>query len=296
MHVLQQVNNLYGFTVRGTDGDIGRVRGIFFDDQDWAVRFVMVDTELSLNSRWMLIAATAMQPPLWEDKALPVALSRNEVAASPRLDEPGGPQPTPTSVYENQAPAGAWAVATEAGARPVYSFAGRLVDSHAVVRALRHAAPEWEHSSAQLLGAGEVMGYDIYARDGHVGRLMGLWASDVDWRLRFLAIDTREMAVNRPALVVMDRVQRIGWPQPRIYVDLDREDIQASPQVSADQAPTSEQETALQEYYAGLERAPSALPSAPLRARFPRWIVAAAASAGAIVATAAVLYVARRAA
>ena len=33
VHVLQQVNNLYGFTVRGTDGDIGRVRGVFYPNQ-----------------------------------------------------------------------------------------------------------------------------------------------------------------------------------------------------------------------------------------------------------------------
>jgi hypothetical protein len=38
------LDSLHGSTVRATDGEIGRVVDFLFDEESWAVRYVVVDT------------------------------------------------------------------------------------------------------------------------------------------------------------------------------------------------------------------------------------------------------------
>lgn len=38
--MLQSKNNMKGRGIHGTDGDIGNVDQFFFDDKDWAIRYL----------------------------------------------------------------------------------------------------------------------------------------------------------------------------------------------------------------------------------------------------------------
>jgi hypothetical protein len=42
--MLRSMNDLQGFTIGATDGDIGRVDAVYFDDTSFTVRHLVVDT------------------------------------------------------------------------------------------------------------------------------------------------------------------------------------------------------------------------------------------------------------
>ena len=42
--MLQGIKQLYGNKLGASDGDIGHVKDFFFDDQNWAIRYVVADT------------------------------------------------------------------------------------------------------------------------------------------------------------------------------------------------------------------------------------------------------------
>jgi hypothetical protein len=42
--MLRSVKQLYGDKLGATDGEIGRVKDFYFDDQNWAVRYLVADT------------------------------------------------------------------------------------------------------------------------------------------------------------------------------------------------------------------------------------------------------------
>ena len=42
--MLHSMENLRGYAIGATDGEIGSVYSFFFDSQDWTVRYVVVDT------------------------------------------------------------------------------------------------------------------------------------------------------------------------------------------------------------------------------------------------------------
>ena len=43
-HMLRNVKDLRGYAICGTDGLIGTVDDVYFDDEDWGIRYLVVNT------------------------------------------------------------------------------------------------------------------------------------------------------------------------------------------------------------------------------------------------------------
>jgi uncharacterized protein YrrD len=46
--MLRSFKELRGFAIRATDGRIGTVSDVYFDDNSWQVRYCVIDTGLSV--------------------------------------------------------------------------------------------------------------------------------------------------------------------------------------------------------------------------------------------------------
>ena len=84
--MLNSVNHLKNFVLLATDGDIGRVKDLYFDDDAWTIRYFVVDTGSWLESRKVLISPISLQPPKWPDRSLPVSITRAQIKNSPSFD------------------------------------------------------------------------------------------------------------------------------------------------------------------------------------------------------------------
>ena len=58
--MLRRAKELNGFTVQATDGAAGKIRDICFDDQDWIVRYLVVDTGGRLEGRRVRLSPVAV--------------------------------------------------------------------------------------------------------------------------------------------------------------------------------------------------------------------------------------------
>ena len=50
------------------DGEIGKVHSFLFDDDNWTIRYLVVDTGRWLPGRKVLIAPTALGRPDWQGR------------------------------------------------------------------------------------------------------------------------------------------------------------------------------------------------------------------------------------
>jgi hypothetical protein len=42
--MLRNINELQGYTIRGTDEDVGKIYEFYVDDDTWTIRYLVVDT------------------------------------------------------------------------------------------------------------------------------------------------------------------------------------------------------------------------------------------------------------
>ena len=84
--MLRTVQNLESFGVEATDGRIGQLVDFYFDDEFWAVRFLVVKTDEWASGRTVLISPLAIGRPDAAARVLPAMVTREQVRTSPDVD------------------------------------------------------------------------------------------------------------------------------------------------------------------------------------------------------------------
>ena len=84
--MLRNVNHLKGFAIRATDGEIGTLDQFYFDDESWAIRYLVVNAGDWLGGRLVLVSPIALRQAEWESKRLDVALTQKQIENSPPID------------------------------------------------------------------------------------------------------------------------------------------------------------------------------------------------------------------
>lgn len=99
--MLRSINDLKGYTLGATDGDIGEVTECYFDDDKWTVRYLIVDTGGWLTGRKVLISPIALREVDWNAKRIHAQLTKKGVEDSPDIatDKPVSRQHE-TSYYD----------------------------------------------------------------------------------------------------------------------------------------------------------------------------------------------------
>jgi PRC-barrel domain len=74
--------------IDATEGHIGSVHDLYFDDQTWMVRYLVVDTGTWLPGRKVLRAPEAILTPWHGETVISVKLAKDQVRSSPDIDTP----------------------------------------------------------------------------------------------------------------------------------------------------------------------------------------------------------------
>lgn len=88
--MLKSLEELQGYTVKGEEGKLGRVDDFYFDSEQLAVRYTIVDTGNWLVDRKVLISPDSFKKPDYENQLFQVSLTKEEIENSPLVskDEP----------------------------------------------------------------------------------------------------------------------------------------------------------------------------------------------------------------
>ena len=81
--MLRNTTQLEGFTIRATDGELGTVDQLYFDDETWAIRYLTVATTCLGEPPSTDLANFCRPYGLDRDKRVDVALTKRQVENSP---------------------------------------------------------------------------------------------------------------------------------------------------------------------------------------------------------------------
>ena len=80
---LRSCNEVVGYYLHASDGEVGHVEGFLLDDKTWAIRYLVVNTSNWWMGHKVLIAPPWIKEVSWDAQTVSVDLSREAVKAAP---------------------------------------------------------------------------------------------------------------------------------------------------------------------------------------------------------------------
>ena len=241
--MLIKAKTLKGYKLDSLDGEIGKVEEFYFDDQHWAIRYLVADTGKWLIGRQVLISPHALTAVSKEDQHLAINLTKKQIEDSPSLDTA---KPVSRQFEESYHGYYGWPLYwTGAYMWGYYPQAMGKLQVQGDPTTTR-TEKEWD---VHLRSTHEVSGYHIKAADGELGHIEDFIIDDETWAIRYLIIDTQNWWPGRKVLISPQWIERISLGESKVLVNLPREIIKQSPEYEEKSPITREYETSLHQYY-----------------------------------------------
>jgi hypothetical protein len=247
----RSVKSIIGFAMGAIDGDIGKVKEFFFDDQDWRVRYIVVETGSWLFGRKVLIAPQALLTPDWENKVFPVNLSKDQIKNSPNIDteKPVSRQQELELYAHYPSWSGSWTGGIWAGG---VGTTGMMTSSALPFEQAIHERnniPGEEPGNPHLRSTDKLKGYTIKASDGDIGDAEDFIIDDINWKLSYMIVDTGNWLPGKKVLISPKWIKEMKWDTSEVIVKASVEQVKNSPEYHADKEITDSQELHLENYY-----------------------------------------------
>ena len=232
----RSINSLLGYSIKGTDGEIGKVKEFYFDDRTSTIRYMVVKTGGWFSEKKVLISPEAFQNPEWESKTFSVNLTQGKIKNSPDIDTD-----KPVSRQHEELMRGYYSWPGYYG-YGTYGYWGLGMWGYAAVEEIaaekeinQMEAREHANDNPHLRSTHEVKGYDIHATDGDIGEVEDFIIDDATWKIHFLVVDTGHWFPGKKVLISPDKIKEIDWETGAVIINTTIAQVKGSPKYNPTQ-------------------------------------------------------------
>jgi uncharacterized protein YrrD len=222
---LKQLN---GKKLDASDGEIGQVKDFYFDDQSWAVRYVVAETGTWLTSRQVLLSPHAFGSLFPDGRDLVVNLTREQIENSPPIE---WHKPVSRQYEEDYHRYYGWPYYWEGDGLwggmsgfPILELPEKFIPAAAATIAIKTKSPD-----AHLRSTQAVKGYHLQASDGIIGYVYDFMMDEASWAISELVIKTGNRFTGHEVLIPVSKVIRISYEESTVFVNLTKEAVEQSP-------------------------------------------------------------------
>jgi uncharacterized protein YrrD len=231
--MLISAHNIKGAAIIARDGAIGEVDDLYFDDEKWTVRYLVVTTGAWLFRRDVLVSPISIENIDETNNQVIVNLTRDQVKDSPDIDTQ-----RPVSRQHESAFMDYYGYPYYWGGPYLWgdsAFPATLTMPPAVESQMAAAATARRRESEDsydehLRSVNDVRGYHIEAADGEIGHVDDFIIDDRDWAILSIVIKTGGWLSGRKTLVSPLSIEGISWTESKMFVNLTREQIAGGPE------------------------------------------------------------------
>ncbi len=225
--MLWNASALHGYSIDATDGTLGSASDLLFADDNWRIRWLVVDTGHWLPGRKILLHPSALGRPDAALRRLPVKLTKAQVRDGPTIsaDEPVSQQ-MQAHLYDYYGWDPSWTITHSGRASPLVGqpYHARLEPQD---RGTAGSLPEGGDPRLRSIAA--ITGYHIRAIDGEIGHVEDLLVEDVGWDIWYLVVDTRNWWPGNKVLIAPRAIGEIDWSGRLVRLEVGRQNVRDSP-------------------------------------------------------------------
>lgn len=226
--MLRSVKQLYGYSLGALDGEIGHVKGFYFDDKDWVIRYLVADTGSWIIGHKVLISPYALGSIYPGGRILQVRLTRERIEESPSIETqlPVAQQHELAYYRYYNWPLywggpGPWGMSPVPFVPPEFE----MEDHEEPPPHIPLNDPNY-HLRSTL----EVTGYHAHATDGELGHVEDFIIEDENWEIKSLVVATGHWWSGKDVVVPRKAVSSVNWDASKVFVDLSRETLLQDPE------------------------------------------------------------------
>ena len=242
--MLRSFKRLQGSRIIALDSQIGKVCDLYFDDLEWVVRYLVIDTGVWLPGRKVLIPPQAVDSIDDTLHAVSVSLTRERIEGSPNVDtDKPVSRLHDSEISRYYGYSASWGQTMNWGRGPMPPAAAPGASD--LLELQERRLTDTLSSESHLRSAREVAGYGVKAIDDSVGHARDFLLDDETWALRYLVVETRKWIFGRRILLRQSRVHRVDWAARCVEVSQMREQVEHGREFDPDNPPLGDIETAL---------------------------------------------------
>ena len=226
--MLRSIKQIYGDKLGASDGEIGQVKDFYFDDQNWAIRYLVADTGSWLPGRQVLLSPYSLGRLDQVGKVLRVNLTRKQIEDSPSIDLH---KPVSRQYEEEYYRYFGWPYYWQGdglwGLNGVPIMELPLTPPPSELASATGAQPE--RADAHLRSTQAVNGYQLRLGDEMIGHVCDFMVDAESWAIYQLVVKTGHRFSGPDVLVEMKNVSRISYEESTVFADLTGEAIEQTP-------------------------------------------------------------------
>lgn len=237
--MLRSASRIIGYRLEATDGSIGSIHDLSFDDKTWTIRYIVADTGRWLPGRKVLLSPVSFGSPDWKDKTIPISMNKKQIENSPSIDaDKTVSREHEIELHKYYGWPPYW------GAYPIGGIGWIPVPMQDVSE--EKAVTE----DSNLRSVREVIRYAVASEDGETGHVEDFIFDDESWIIRYTVVSTREWIPGKMVLVSPEWIKQIDWNSQKVHLGLTRESIKNAPEFDPSAAPVNRQyEEKLHDYF-----------------------------------------------
>lgn len=239
--MLINAKTLKGYKLHSLDGDIGKAKEFYFDDQHWTVRYLVADTGNWLTGRQVLISPYALNAVNKEEQYISIALTKKQIEDSPSLDND-----KPVSRQFEDVYYGYYGWPMYWDGLNMWGYSPYIARDREKWVQNNQGKKAW---NPHLRSTHDVSGYHIQAADGEIGHIEDFVIDDETWAIRYLVIDTQNWLPGKKILVSPQWIERVSWSESKVFITLPLDTIRQSPEYTEESLLTRDYESVLHQYY-----------------------------------------------
>lgn len=232
--MLWECSSVTVFGIRATDGSIGTLDDLLFDDAGWGIRWAVIDTGSWLPGRRVLLPASSLGRPDVAAREFPVDVTRERVKDAPGLDTDAPvSRQLETRIFGYYGWAPYWEAGYPLGPGAIGGLSAPVPPAGiAEPPPLRadEPVPDQPEGDPHLRSIKEVTGYYVEATDGDIGHIEDFMVDDDGWAIRYLLVDTKNWWPGKIVLISPNWLRDISWTDRTAFVDVSRDQVKSSPE------------------------------------------------------------------
>jgi sporulation protein YlmC with PRC-barrel domain len=244
--VFHRLGQFSGMHIEASDGEIGKVKDVYFDDHSWAVRYLVIEAGSWFVDRKVLISPISVSRIDWDNRAIGVSLTRRQVQESPAIDtdKPVSRQHE-VDFFDYYGYPYYWTGPS------IWGETSGPMSPIGPIPPVRNALDAHGELplDPRLRSAVEVTGYKIQTEDTSMGHVEDFLLDLETWAIRYMVINTQKWLSGRHVVIPPQWIGDVDWTQRIVSVNVSSDVVKASPEFDWSGDFSRDHETNLYRHY-----------------------------------------------